>query len=203
MTSYKEAWVLEHCGKSVQQSKMYEAGGNAMWLNPEAWDENFSIPGPDPSWAWVGDCARQNFQAFVGGSTGERIMFPVRLAGVWSRGVGELDKCFPVGMRPLGAHGFLYGWYLAVFLAMEADDKHRVAMLYEAALTATIILYADCDKPTLLMHAMHFSEIVRHSTDSLVDSFVTFAQKCHAWSSKLNLDALKRPAFASTAQQSL
>ena len=56
----------------------------------------------------------------------------------------------------MGAHGILYGWYLAVFLAMEANDKHRVAMLYEAALTATITLYADCDKPTLLMHAMHF-----------------------------------------------
>ena len=192
MTNYKEVWVLDNCGKSIQQSKMYEAGGNAMWLNPEVWDDNFSIPGPEPSWAWVGRCARQNFQAFVGGSTGERIMFPVRLAGVWSRDVGELDKGYPVGMRPLGAHGFLYGWYLAVFLAMEANDKHRVAMLYEAALTATIIVYADCDKPTLLMHAMHFSEIVRHSTDVLVDSFVTFAQKCHAWNDKLELDALKK-----------
>ena len=127
-------------------SKKYEAGGNMLWLNPEVWCEKF-IPGPEPSWAWVGDCARQNFQAFVGGSTGERIMFPVCLAGVWSRDVGELDKGYPVGMRPLGAHGFLYGWYLAVFLAMEADDKHRVAMLYEAALTATIIVCADCGMP--------------------------------------------------------
>ena len=70
MTSYKEAWVLDHCGTSIQQSKMYEAGGNAMWLNPEAWDENFSIPGPEPTWAWVSACARQNFEAFVNGSTG-------------------------------------------------------------------------------------------------------------------------------------
>ena len=192
MTSFKEAWVLENVIKSIQQSKMYEAGGNATWLNPEVWDENFSIPGPEPSWAWVGDCARQNFQAFVGGTTGERIMFPVSLAGVWSRDVGELDKGYPVGMRPLGAHGFLYGWYLAVFLAMEANDNLRVAMLYQAALTATVMVFADCDKPTVLMHAMHFSEIVRHSTDVLVDSFVTFAQKCHAWTPKLDLDALKK-----------
>ena len=106
--------------------------------------------------------------------------------------LGDLDKGYPVGMRPLGAHGFLYGWYLAVFQAMEEKDKRRVAMLYEAALTATIIVYADCDKPTLLMHAMHFSEIVRHSTDVLVDSFVTFAQKCHAWNDKLELDALRK-----------
>ena len=192
MTSFKEAWVLENVIKSIQQSKMYEAGGNATWLNPEVWDENFLIPGPEPSWAWVGDCARQNFKAFEGGSTGERITFPIRLAGVWSRDVGELDTGYPVGMRPLGAHGFLYGWYLAVFLAMEANDNLRVAMLYQAALTATVMVFADCDKPTVLMHAMHFSEIVRHSTDVLVDSFVTFAQKCHAWTPKLDLDALKK-----------
>ena len=28
-------------------------------------------------------------------------------------------------------------------------------MLYQAALTATITVYADCDKPTLLMYAIH------------------------------------------------
>ena len=87
MTSYKEAWVLKNCGKSIQQSKMYEAGGNVMWLNPEAWDVDFSFPAPDPSWVWVGECARQNFHV-VGGSTGQRIMFPARLAGVWGRDDG-------------------------------------------------------------------------------------------------------------------
>ena len=47
MTNYKEAWVLENCPVSIKQSKMYEAGGNALWLNPECWDENFLIPGPE------------------------------------------------------------------------------------------------------------------------------------------------------------
>ena len=72
------------------------------------------------------------------------------------RDVGELVKGFPIGMRPLGSHGFLYGWHLAVLCAVEANDKRRVEMLCEAALTATITLYADCDKPTPRMHAMHF-----------------------------------------------
>ena len=154
MKSYKEAWVLANCGKSVGECKMYEAGGNLLWLNPEVWCEKF-IPGPEPSWAWVVECANRNFHV-VGGSVRDRIMFPIPLAGAWCRDVGELVKGFPIGMKPLGSHGFLYGWHLAVLRAMEANDKRRVEMLCEAALTATITLYAECDKPTLLMHAMHF-----------------------------------------------
>ena len=92
MTNYKEAWVLENCPVSIKQSKMYEAGGNALWLNPECWDENFLIPGPEASWVWLGQCARKDFRSFTGGSCGERIMFPVKLAGVWSRDVRELGK---------------------------------------------------------------------------------------------------------------
>ena len=158
MKSYKEAWVLANCGKSVGESKMYEAGGNMLWLNPEVWCEKF-IPGPEPSWAWVVECANRNFHVagkVVDGSVRDRIMFPIPLAGAWCRDVGELVKGFPIGMKPLGSHGFLYGWHLAVLRAMEANDKRRVEMLCEAALTATTTLYAECDKPTLLMHAMHF-----------------------------------------------
>ena len=128
-SSYKEAWVMENCGTSIQQSKVYEAGGNAMWFNPEAWHWDvgeYFIPNPEPSWVWVSDCAQQNFQAFEGGSSGKRIMFPVQLAGAWTRGVGELVKGYPVGMLPLGAHGFIYGYYLAQFLAMEAKKPSRI-----------------------------------------------------------------------------
>ena len=50
MEPYKEAWVLANCGKSVGESKMYETGGNMLWLNPEVWCEKF-IPGPEPPWA--------------------------------------------------------------------------------------------------------------------------------------------------------
>ena len=151
-----------------------------MWFNPEAWHWDvgeYFIPNPEPSWVWVSDCAQQNFQAFEGGSSGKRIMFPVRLAGAWTRGVGELVKGYPVGMLPLGAHGYIYAYYFALFLAMDANDHDRVGQLDQAAATATITVYAELDKATLTTHAIHFSEIVRHSKDVLVDSFITFSRK--------------------------
>ena len=60
---------------------------------------------------------------------------------------------------------------------MDANDHDRVGKLYQAAATATITVYAELDKATLTTHAIHFSEIVRHSTQVLVDSFITFSRK--------------------------
>ena len=191
--SYKEAWDRENCGKSIRQSNVYEAGGNMMWFNPECWDVGeYFIPSPEASWAWVTDCAKRDFQAIEGGSKGKRIMFPVPLAGAWTRGVGELVKGYPVGMLPLGAHGYIYAYYFALFLAMDADDHERVGQLYQAATTATITVYAELDKATLTTYAIHFSEIVRHSTQVLVDSFITFSRKCLAISPTANVKELRQ-----------
>ena len=192
MTSYKEKWVKTNCVKSILQSKVYEAGGSALWLNPEVWDDDFFIPAPEPSWSWVIKCAKQNFKPFVGGSTGDRVMFPVTLSAAWYKDANTLSDSYPCGAIPLGGHGFLWGWFVAVFLALREDAKHRVDMLLEAALTATITLYGNSEKSALVLHAMHYSEIVRHSTHVLVDSFITFAQKVHAWSPKVDVEMLRR-----------
>ena len=190
LTSYKEPWVPWNCVQSLKQSKCYEAGGNVCWLDPELASE-YLIPNPTPSWSWVLDCARQNFKEFEGGTGGKRIMFPIGLSAYWQEDPRVLDTGVPCGAVPLGAHGFIYGWYVAVFLAMDEADTQRVARLYEAALTTTITLYAQCDLPTLALHAMHFSEVVRHGSQVLVDSFLTFAQKVHSMG-KVELETLRR-----------
>ena len=192
MVSFKEPWVQANVVESIEQSKMYEAGGNALWLNPEHQAKSYKVPNPEVSWSWVLNGAKSHFKEFDGGSMGKRIKFPIDLGGLWDKDVKVLDKQYPCGAVPLGAHGFIYGLYVALFLAMDDKNTTKAAMLLESALTCTITLYAELSVGEVALRAMHYSEIVRHSQQVLVDSFVTFSMKVHTMEGKLDVETLKR-----------
>jgi hypothetical protein len=116
-TSYKEAWSPENCRTSLNQSNLYEAGGNICWLDPEANAHEFFMPGEDPSWAWVWNASETLFQPFAPDSKGcgssgvHRIRFPVTLHATWSVEIGAVPlHGYPLKMTPLGGHPFIYAW---------------------------------------------------------------------------------------------
>ena len=191
MSSFKEPWVQQNCAVSITQSKCYEAGANLFWLCVECTDP-FLLPGPEPSWTWCLESAKRDFKMVEGGTHGNRIRFPIHLTAAWMERSADLREAYPIGARLLGAHAYLWSWYVAMYLAMEADDRTRVFQLYESALTVTICLYGDCDYNTLALHSIQFSESIRHQEAVMVDSFYTFSCKVFNMTGKVDHDSLKR-----------
>jgi hypothetical protein len=60
---------------------------------------------------------------------------------------------------------------------LEADDKDRVHMLFQCALTVTICAYAGISVENLAVESIKMNETVRVSQSISIDSFFTFADK--------------------------
>ncbi len=99
------------------------------------------MPSNDPSWAMIADFAENSFKTFVPDGTNgkERILFPVPLA-CHCQSASPFGEGFPTSIKPLVGHGFIFGWYLAMFTALETNNVERVTMLFECARTATQVL---------------------------------------------------------------
>ncbi len=175
--SYKEPWVPEHCWSSCQVSGLYEAGGNLMWIDPEVSGDS-CMPCGDPPYHLVHEIAKTQFVPIMHNDR-ERIRFPVALHCWWRSGVQALPKNdYPDGgLAPLGGHAFLWGWYLAVQLAMEEADHQRVKLLYQSALTATISVFTTDSRSQLALESIRMSETIRTNAQVSTDSFVTFTLK--------------------------
>ena len=177
VSSYKPPWSPAACHSSIACSGLYEAAGNVTWIDPET--ASWSLPGDDPSWAWLDDASVDLFRV-VELNGKRRILFPVPLTCYWRRDVGVLqaDK-YPDqgGLHPLSGHAFMYAWYVACFKALDAGDVSRCLLLYECGLTATITLVKEEDKKALALESIRASERVHSQAQVLVDSFLTFAAK--------------------------
>ena len=59
------------CLHAIQSTGLYEAGGNLLWVDPQlTWDNGYTIPREEPSWALVTQYAEAFFTAAaVAGST--------------------------------------------------------------------------------------------------------------------------------------
>ena len=204
MSSYKEHWIPAHCLKSLQDSGIYEASGNILWVDPEVQGDSFSLPGEDPSWQWLGEYSDQGFRVFVpSGSTAStrkaRIRFPIVLQTAHGANTGRAssvgvsvlkEDSYPKHLRPVGCHAHIWAWYVAVFQALEQDQLDRVVMLYECGLTVTIAMTVNRGESELALDSIRMSEQVRAETKILVDSFITFYHKVKLISSKFDLKKL-------------
>ena len=173
-TSYKQHWVPENCHKSMSQSSLYEAGGSLFWLDPETGGE-YTARCSEPSWLLVADVSENQFVPVTTDSGKSRILFPVPMSVAWSGDVPE--HTYPVDLKPLGGHGFIYGWYVKMYKALDDRDADMVNFLVEAALSVTISAWAHDSDKTIALQSIKLCETVRVSSKVMVDSFISFMDK--------------------------
>lgn len=178
MSSFKEAWNTNNCSEALRKSGVYEAGGNLFWVDPEVAGTAFTLPAEDPAWGWLSAFAKTGFERFQPDGTTERsrIRFPIALETNWRAGVQELGN-FPKMLQPIGAQGYIWAWYLAMFNALDSEDVEQVQMLFECALCVTMSATFNRSQSLLALDAIKYSEKVREGTKVLVDSFLTFSEK--------------------------
>ena len=177
VAGYKEAWNVDHCAESLQKSGLYEAGGNACWVNPQVGDDEDAH---DPSWEWVYNYAQTGYVTMdygEGQATRSRIKFPIVLETYWPNYEKSADPAHPTGLQLLAAHGHVWAWYAAVFDALTGGNDDRLRLLYESALSATVCVRIDCRPASLAAEFILYSERVREDTKGLIINFVTFADK--------------------------
>ena len=78
MASYKEQWNPASCLVACLESGMYEAAGNATWVDPEVNAIASTLPSEDPPWSWVQSMAKSLFAVTVCRNR-KRIIFPTSL----------------------------------------------------------------------------------------------------------------------------
>ena len=180
LQSFKEAWQPKNALTSCQNTGMYEAGGNLLWIDPEVAVENTEIPSEDPAWHAVCRMAQSMSEPMVQENGQKRIRFPVVLSCARRSGmVGMDDSSYPSGgaLVMLGGHGVLWSWYVAMAQALQNSDPDLIKMLYECALTTTLCMWTTTESKIRALESLRLSENIRTVGLLSVDNFVLFAKK--------------------------
>ena len=115
----------------------------------------------------------------IGGSLGKsrRVRFTVDFV-VYAHAVKDLcgQSFFPGTLKLITGHAALWGWYLVAFEALDAGTPDWVALLWQAALTATIQAHIVTDASQLALHSMKSNNALQVNAKTLMDTFPSFAK---------------------------
>jgi len=186
LLSYKAPWNADLAATSLGSTNKYEAGGNIFWINPfPDSPEGETLAGDTNSWAHVTSMA-DALRAPGGASTPsggtvakeKRLTFSVVFT-VWAPNMAFYHNraSFPGTMNLVAGHVALWGWYVAVFDALCAGQTQLLALLWQAALTATIQGNIVKERSSLAVLSMGMSNSFFVTAKSLADSFPAFARK--------------------------
>ena len=188
LVSYKAPWDQEQAAVSLKTTNMYEASGNLFWVNPfPASPQEAIVAGESPSWAMVDDMAGI-FRACASTpgddddklkltARDNRIVFPVTLC-VYAPKAADLEgKTFPGALRVVTGHTAIYGWYLAMYEALDKGPRSWVAALWQAALTVTIQSHVIADVSSLALLSMRKNSDLKSKPTVLTDGLPAFARK--------------------------
>jgi hypothetical protein len=150
LLSYKTPWTRSLTAVSLASTDMYEAGGNIFLVNPLVDGEDEKIcAGEVNSWDHVNTMA-DVFR--LGGQEGastpldggliakcKRLKFTVSFAVHAAKAdVFAQHDHVASSLKLVTGHVALWGWYLAALEALDAGNTKLVAILWQAALIATI-----------------------------------------------------------------
>ena len=141
--SYKAPWVKDAAPRTLEQTGMYEASANLLWLNPfMEGDTAQLIAGDVPQWRTVLE-AVDKFMTLEAGiesslaspqGTGiTRLLFPITVPAYCDcaddgDATGVLGK-----FRVVAGHIYVWAWYLGMYRALQARDIACVAALWQMA----------------------------------------------------------------------
>ena len=152
IVSYKAPWGADVAPRTLEQTGMYEASANLLWLNPfPLGNVAQQIAGDAPQWRTLLEAvdkfmtleaAIESSLAPPQGTSGRvaRLLFPITVPACCDRAVdggvtGVLGK-FSV----VAGHTYVWAWYLGMHRAMQARDVACVAALWQMARTTTVHL---------------------------------------------------------------
>ncbi|CAK9105294.1 Cyclin-dependent kinase-like 4 [Durusdinium trenchii] len=182
-------WSAEDCQTSLGISGIYEATGNALWLQTGAFAAS---PRDNINWASLEAFTEKFFSkrvAFKSTVTrslsaskkqkGEkkRLIWPSVMISIVDNMKTALVESPDAGI-PLSPTGqfVLWSWFLALHNAIKAADKEHLDLLWEAGLTVTLqVRFCAGDKEKCLARNLQSEAIKALGHASLSDSFVTFA----------------------------
>ena len=189
LISYKHPWTPEEAAQSLASTGRYEAGGNITWLNPfPTSTEAANSAGPAPTWESVHLMADQFRVSQDPASTQEtgrvakekRLLFraPVQ---VHASTLEALTKTsFPGTLDLVSGHVIMYGWYVAMFEALDASGsgaEEWMLALWQAGLTISIHAQVVTDPAELAALSLKASNDVFTWEKACGDSFPSFALK--------------------------
>ena len=107
----------------------------------------------------------------------ERIAFPcVLTAYSGTHGGGVSLNEMPKHLKLLGGQAIVFAWLLAAARALTSCDKDWLKMLWQAALTCTVRLYATTAPKDLAVQSLDLSEQLQ-SLAQMTDTFVHWSKK--------------------------
>ena len=185
LKSYKEAWRTENCKVSLDASGLYEAAGNAFWIDPSVapeWDGQ-DVPGSKISWsqiaagrsAWSEEklkrsAATSNMQHYV---VHGAVPTAIPSSGVGNSAIGESFQDLPC----FGGRAVLLGWYSVMDDALRASNDALILKLYEAFISMPIRMRVAPTFQQIIKDAISYSEDVYAAQGATTDSSLDFITK--------------------------
>ena len=181
VSSYKEMFNGANCVRSLQRSKVYEAGGSILWMSPypstDASSDFLAVTKPmDFTYSQMVE-AQGLFQASDVYHDG-RILYPNTVQCM----VTAIDpllgkvKDYPSTLTLISGHLPLYAWWLSVYEALQESNDDKLLRLWQAGLTATIQIHlVECDGQ-LARLCIAASEALR-SLEASNDSLMSFCER--------------------------
>ena len=177
---------MPNCVKALSTTQLYEASGNVFWLDTFATSfAEEAVPDPQCTWEkllqaellWSSEVLESSSPT----EQHRRFHFPTYFVSA----VPTLGAVHPEAKSfrnlPLFAgHAILWSWFLALHRAMVQGERHKVIRLFEAGLTATIRLRLTTKLSTCMLDGHLWSENIRVTHASAVDSVIGFCDRLRA-----------------------
>ena len=152
MRSYKPAWSKSECLQSLASTGMYEASGNACWLDvglAAADPQCLHLPQPATSLEILSRISEAFFgretawKAQIKNASGQivvtpRLIWPEVMEAFVMDAKDLQCEAFAGSLRLVGGHTLLHAWFLAVLAALKECNTEYLRLLWECALTTTI-----------------------------------------------------------------
>ncbi len=139
MTSFKDPWCDDKARRALEETGMYEAGVNLMWLQPFC--KANTISGDPPTWSTVVEIRDKEMIAAASAHVSVRaevpcIVFPITVPAIVDRTSAAKQPAVSPGstaghrfLRVLSFEAYVWAFYLAMYDALTAKDTNMVAAL--------------------------------------------------------------------------
>ena len=192
MVSYKAPWSSAVAVLTLQQTGMYEAAANLLWLNPfPVSTTSQHIAGDPPQWRTLLEAvdkfmtleaAEECSLASTQGASKKiaRLLFPITLPAHCDHAADGGTTRVLGNFAVVSGHAYVWAWYLGMHRAMQNKDTPLVAALWQMALTTSVHLRHGLSESQLACWSISHAEQARFTEGVMGDSFPAFALKCLA-----------------------
>ena len=187
LSSFKDPWCDDKAARSLDETGMYEAAVNILWLH--AFYKSTTISGDPPTWLTVVEIRDKEMIAAASAHVSVRaevphIVFPITVPAIVDRTSAAKQPADSPGstaghrfLRVLSFEAYVWAFYLAMYDALTAKDAKMVAALWQCCLTATVHVRVNLTRPQQALWSIECSETNKAKERVCSDSFPAFSSK--------------------------